>query len=340
MKIIRWRVFLLSLVCQFIITSLVTLGIRPPQLVGGAESKVDLMEDIKPKLEERKDSFSLEDREFIPTALAAGDFNLAASYIAVDFDSGKVLAEKNSSKQIPIASLSKIMTAVVSLDLAHSEDLFIVSKKASEIEPTKMGLIPGQSWSVEELLHGLLLTSSNDAAQVLMEGVDQKYNKDIFITSMNEKARIIGLKSCHFENPQGFDGDVCSSSDMAILTHYALTNYPLINTIVQKDYQFFPETETHKQADLYNWNGLLGVYPGVMGVKIGNTSAAKYTTIVLSKRGDRKVLAVLLGAPGVLQRDLWTAQLLDSSFEALGQDPVNVTEEELKQKYATWKYFN
>ena len=82
------------------------------------------------------------------------------------------------------------------------------------------------------------------------------------------------------------------------------------------------------------------MYPGVEGVKIGNTDQAGYTDIVLSDRGGKKVLVVMLGAPGVLQRDEWSSELLDAGFNKLGESSVNVTKEQLMAKYATWKYWN
>src|SRR5690606_3687251 len=96
----------------------------------------------------------------------------------------------------------------------------------------------------------------------------------------------------------------------------------------------------HKQFDLYNWNGLLGVYPGASGVKIGNTGDAQKTTIVTAERNGKKLLVVVLGAPGVLERDMWAAELLDLGFEKqYGMAPINVTEEQLRAKYKTWKYW-
>ena len=99
--------------------------------------------------------------------------------------------------------------------------------------------------------------------------------------------------------------------------------------------------ENHKQFDLYNWNGLLDVYPDVHGVKIGNTAAAQKTTIVYSTRGGKKLVAVVLGAPDITKRDLWAAKLLDIGYQqTLGLPPVNVTEEQLAAKYSTWHYWN
>jgi len=160
---------------------------------------------------------------------------------------------------------------------------------------------------------------------------------------MNEKATFLNLHDTHFTNPQGFDDNdnYSSAEDLARLTNYALTNYPLFSTIVKKDYAFLPADFHHKQFDLYNWNGLLDVYPNSEGVKIGNTPDAGYTTVVVANRDGKHILAVVLGAPDVLHRDLWAAELLDHGYtETLSLAPINVTEEQLKEKYATWHYWN
>jgi D-alanyl-D-alanine carboxypeptidase len=261
----------------------------------------------------------------------------------LDFDSGQIIDSKNGEREVPIASLTKIMTAVVALDISSPSEKFVVTKKAADQIPTKIGVIPGQHFTLQELLEAGLMTSANDAIEVIRDGIDTKYNDAVFIKAMNAKAQFLGLKHTHFTNPQGFDSveHYSSASDLAVLTHYALTNYPLISYIVQQDYKLLPANSDHKQYDLYNWNGLLDVYPNVSGVKIGNTENAGTTTIVKSERDGKNLLVVLLGTTGVLERDLVASQLLDSGFAAtLGLPPVKVTEKDLRAKYATWKYWN
>jgi D-alanyl-D-alanine carboxypeptidase len=187
------------------------------------------------------------------------------------------------------------------------------------------------------------MTSANDAIQVIKEGVDQKYNADIFVRSMNENAQVLGLHDSHFANPQGFDSpdNYSSAADLATLSQYALSHYPLIDQIAKQDYVQLPANVDHKQFDLYNWNGLLDVYPGAEGIKIGNTGAAGYTTVVLANRENKKILVVVLGAPGVLERDLWASELLDLGYQqTMGLTAVDVTSDQLHEKYSTWKYWN
>jgi serine-type D-Ala-D-Ala carboxypeptidase (penicillin-binding protein 5/6) len=335
------RVFLISFVFVFIMAALPHLGIKT-NLVNPLPKKIDIFDKVEPALKTRVDQFRLnKDHSIIGKAEAGGDYDQARSYALVDFQTGDIVAQKNLSEKTPIASLTKIMTAVVALDLASSDELFSVSENATKQPATRFAFSVGDKLSVEELLNAVLLTSANDCAQVIKEGIDQKYGGDVFIRAMNEKARILGLKNTHFENPQGFDGQYHYSSveDLALLTHYALTQYPLIASIAAKNHAQILPTEGHVREEyLNNWNGLLGVYPGISGVKIGNTSKALYTTAVVSEREGKKLIAVLLGAPGVLERDLWTADLLDFGFSKYGISPVHITEQDLKEKYATWKY--
>lgn len=339
----HWKPFVISTAAIFLMVALQYLLTPTMHSLVSPRFTVEQLDRIRPRLEQKINTFEIKKTtNLVPAAFAGEDYIEASAYGVMDADTGQILLEKNLSDQKSIASLTKIMTALVSMDLMNSADLYVVSQRAAGIPPTKMGLIVGQSWSRDELLNALLLTSANDVAELLKEGVDKKYGEGMFISAMNEKARILKLKNTHFENPQGFDGKFhySSAEDLLVMAKYALTNYPLFKEIVSKDYQFYNANFNHKQADLYNWNGLLGVYPGISGIKIGNTDDGGYCTIVISERAGKRLIAVILGTPGVLQRDLGAAKLLDQGFSQLaGLSPVNVTEEQLKTKYATWKYF-
>lgn len=307
-------------------------------------ANIDIWDTILQKLDAVPNTFTLHSPvSFVPTAQAAQGYENASSYIAVDASTGNIILEKNSTTSFPIASLTKIMSSIVALDLAKPQDELVVSQQAATVEPTTIGVVPGQHMTVDELLHGMLMTSANDAAQAMADGMNQKYNSDIFVKAMNAKATFLGLSQTHFVNPQGFDNaeNFSSAHDLAILATYALSHYPEISQIASEDYIQLPATTLHKQFDLYNWNGLLDVYPGVTGVKIGNTDEAGYTTVVESSRSGHTILVVLLGAPGVLQRDMWTSQLLDDAFaKAFSLPAVGITASQLEAKYQTWHYWN
>lgn len=348
------RIFLCTSLAMFIMVCLQHLGVQGiknpikiamPIPQNAPDEETDAIKTVRPFLEEKKNTFQLKHPapEVVEPARAGSFVDSAAGYAVVDLDTGEVIAAKDGDRQLPIASITKVMTSVVALDLADPNEEFVVSENAASIIPTKIGVIPGQKMTLEELLNGLLLVSGNDTAEVIREGIDTKYGEAIFIKAMNEKAKFLGLKNTSFANPQGFDDphNYSSPEDLAILTHYALTHYPKIAEIAKKEYQFVAATQNHKQFDMYNWNGLLGVYPEVQGLKIGNTDEAGKTTIVTSTRGDKKMVAVVLGAPGIIERDLWAAQLLDLGYErTLGLKPVNITEERLRAKYQTWNYWN
>lgn len=342
---------LLGICAVVLFNTIQTLDIHPfhalwnliPKEAG--TKKLTPEEQIQKKLEgSPKNIFNLtQDNSLIPQAHASEELDTATSYIVIDENTKEIVLEKNSNTPLPIASLTKIMSAVITLDLVSPQDIFTVSKHASNQIPTKIGVVTGEKMTVDELLKALLLTSANDAAQVLSDNIDAKYKKGSFVLAMNEKAKLLGLANTHFSNPQGFDSkqNYSSSNDLAILAHYALTNYPEIRAIVQKDYAFLPKDHNHKQFDLYNWNGLLGVYPGVTGLKIGNTGRAGNTTIVSSTRSGQKLLAVVLGTNDVLERDMTAAHLLDIGFaKAYSLPEVQITEEQLLTKYSSWKYFN
>lgn len=300
-------------------------------------------EEVKRLLYKNTDTLELKNNNSIfPQASASLFSNSARAVILLDLDSGKVLYEKNSKESLQIASLTKIMTSVVALDLASPDSYFEVTDYAANQIPTKIGVVPQEKMSLKELLNALLLTSANDAAAVIQNGVDKKYKSAVFIKAMNEKAKALNLTSSSFSNPQGFDDrrNYSSLQDLAVLTQYALKNYKEFEEIVGKDYEFLPKDSNHKQFDLYNWNGLVGVYPDTIGVKIGNTGKAGKTTIVVSKRGGKRLLAAVLGAPDILKRDLWAAELLDYGYQLTRQlPPVNVNEQMLQEKYDTWNYF-
>jgi serine-type D-Ala-D-Ala carboxypeptidase (penicillin-binding protein 5/6) len=338
-----WETFFASFITTVVLGVFSYSGvIKPGELIKPEILPPDPFEKIEARVETKRNDISLSRPNFlISEARAAGDYDKASSYIVVDADSGEVIAEKSSGNRLYIASITKIMTAITALDLAEPSEVLTVSETAPKVVPTNMGLVPGQKWTIEELLHGLLLASSNDAAQAIKEEIDQKYGGEFFIRAMNAKAKYIGLKNTSFDNPQGFDGanNYSTSEDLAILSLYIYKNYPLIAEIAEKEYQYYPATSTHKQADLNNWNGLLGVYPGAYGLKIGNTGKAQKTTVVSARREGKNILVVLLGAPGVLERDLWAGKLLDLGFENFNLPNAEVTEEQLRKKYSTWRYF-
>ena len=248
----------------------------------------------------------------------ADALNISASAaLFVDSKTGQVLYSKNPEKRLPIASLVKVMTALIALEHKDMNDKFLVSERTTEMEPDEMILLPGETLSLKELLYGIFLISANDAAEVLAEGVTG--NRDEFIKFMNDKAKHLGLRNSLFVNPTGLDEDgnnsYSTAFDMAILTRYLIRNYPEVVEISKTEHIYLPITSDHQDYDMYSGINLLTTYPGVVGFKTGYTPEAGYTLITLARKNGREVIGILLGSE--YRRDE-AKELLEYSFKQLG----------------------
>lgn len=263
----------------------------------------------------------------------------APSYIVVDKD-GKVVYSKDADTQRATASLTKLMTAMVVLDLASLDESFEVQKESVGLEPTTLMVDAGEKIPVADLLEAMLITSANDAADVAARGIAKKLggSPEVFVMLMNEKARSMGLSKTSFANPTGYDDpkQVSSVRELAQIAHYATTYYPDIARIVKIREATIEETPEHKYYELPNWNSLLGVYPGVNGVKIGFTDEAGYVMITTAERGSESFTVVLLGAPDRRARDLSSVDLLNSAFSQKGIKPFRVGVWMLQNREAEW----
>lgn len=332
------RSFWFALIGGFAMAFFQNLGISPNFFSPDEKKIVEAVDSIESKLTEKRNTITLTEKlREIPLEIKAN------AYIVVDMDTHEVLAESNSRTPMAVASLTKVMSSVVALDLAEVSENFTVSEHAAGIIPTKIGVVPGEKMSVYELLQAVMLTSANDATEVMKEGINEKYNEDVFVRAMNIKAEFIGMENTNFTNPQGFDypeGHYSSAYDLALLSLYAMENYEEIRNIAKEDYAFLPESKLHKQFDLHNWNGLIGVYPNTFGLKTGMTERAGNTTIVMSERDGKRVLVVLLGATSVVERDLQASVLLNAGFSSSNMKPIAVDESMLSERYGRWAFWN
>lgn len=235
----------------------------------------------------------------------------------VELGSGEVLYEKNPSKKLPIASLVKIMTAIVTLENNKLGDQVLISQEAANQEPDSMLLRTGEKLSVEELLYGLFLVSANDGAEALAENLQG--GKEAFVNQMNVKASQLGMNNSLFINPTGLQEDgreqYSTAFDVAIMSRYAIKYFPYLVDITKKDHVILPKTSTHQDYDLYSGINLLTTYPGVVGFKTGFTPEAGLTLVTLAKREGYQVLGVLLRSENRREE---ARQLLDYSFQKLG----------------------
>lgn len=250
------------------------------------------------------------------SSLAGPEVTATAAFF-VDLKTGEVLYQKNHKEKLSIASLNKIMTAIISLEYKSLEDELEVSKKASEMEPDKMLLIVGERLTVKELLEGVFLVSANDASEVLAEGVTT--SRQEFIKLMNQKAKSLGMRDTLFLNPSGLEEDnieqYSTAYDVILMSRYAITTDPKLLEISSQPHIYVPRTDTHQDYDLYSGINLLTTYPGVLGFKTGYTPQAGLTLVTVARREGREIIGVLLGATN--RRDD-AKLLLDYSFQKLG----------------------
>ena len=261
-------------------------------------------------------------------------------YIVYNSDSNKVYYAKGADIRLSPASFTKLLSAQVALDLVPKEYMITATKESIDKVPTVLGLKEGEKLSVSDLLRGAIATSANDAAETLANGAAKAVgiSKPEFIYYMNAKAELLGLKNSHFSNPDGLDEQNQYSTllDIAKLVNNVQKNYPEIMEAAKSDNQDIQKTADHGFYYLPNWNGLLGVYPGVTGMKIAYTEEAGYSTIVTAKRENYSMVAIVSGADSYMERDLAAADLLDAGFLAVGLEPVRINKNQLNLHYKVW----
>ena len=252
--------------------------------------------------------------------------NVQAQEIAlVNLDTGRFIWQSNTRAAWAPASLTKIFTAMVALDLMRLDAVVTVPASVSHLpaDSTVMGLTPGEQVTVRQLLYGVFLNSGNDAAETLATAVT---SRSTFIADMNAKAARLGLRTTHFVNPTGLDAvdHYSSAYDLAIAAMYLESHYGSLVGIASTPSITFPATATHKTFTLTNLDKLLWTYPGTYGLKTGWTDAALGCLITTSSRGGHRLLAVMLGAPNGTAYGQMPA-VLDYGFELLGVLPHPAT---------------
>ncbi len=212
----------------------------------------------------------------------------AQAALLVDVDSQTILYEREARRRLPQASTTKIMTAVIALEQGKLDERVTVPMDL-QVDGSLMGLRPGETLTLADLLYGLLLPSGNDAALVIAQHVGGSV--EAFVAAMNAKAQALGLTDTHFENPHGHDSPnhYSSARDLWLLASYALRN-PVFAKIVAT------RAATIAGRELVNRNELLGSYPGADGVKTGTTDLAGECLVASVQRDGHRVMAVILGS--------------------------------------------
>lgn len=223
---------------------------------------------------------------------------------------GELLHGVRQAQRLPIASITKLMTALVVLDRARPEEMITVQGPAPTIGGSTIGLEAGERISVADLLRALLIQSANDAAYALAYSVG---NGSIsrFVAWMNQKARELGLRDTHFTRPDGLDAPrhVSSARDVFKLGRVAMRK-PFIRKTVK-----IRTTTIAGGRTLHTWNDLLYQYPGTIGVKTGHTSDAGWSQVAAARRNGLTLYAVILGSSSREQRNADLMRLLDWGFD-------------------------
>jgi D-alanyl-D-alanine carboxypeptidase len=224
------------------------------------------------------------------------------SGILFDVGTGEVLWRRDPLRAVPIASLTKIMTALLVVEQTRPGDLVRVTKDALNYAGSGVGLLPkGRHVTVDALLHGLLLPSGNDAAIALADHVAG--TREAFVSAMNEKARILGLRCTTFASPSGIDdADQSCAGDLAALTRVVMSK-ERIARIVGQLHAVVRFPIKGGRLFLNNTNPLLRMhYPGTIGLKTGDTVAAGHCLIAVVRRGGRTIAAIVLRSPNPAQQ--------------------------------------
>jgi serine-type D-Ala-D-Ala carboxypeptidase (penicillin-binding protein 5/6) len=233
---------------------------------------------------------------------------------------GQVLWQRNAYVHLPIASLTKMMTALLTVNSAPANAHVLITRQAVDMPGSKVGVLPrGRHVRLESLLYGLLLPSGNDAAVALAQHVARSVND--FVTLMNREAAKLGLGCTRFSSPSGFydAGNYSCAADLAVLAHVDMLQ-PRIAKVVRTYSAVIPFPIHGGKLYLYNNNPLLIYkYPGVTGMKTGQTEAAGRCLVATAERHGVRLGVILLHSedPGTQAR-----QLLDLGFEHVYHQPV------------------
>lgn len=258
------------------------------------------------------------------------------SRIALIYDrtSGKIMYEKNGNKQTPMASTTKIMTAIVVLENANLKDVVTIDSKAAGMGGSRLGLKKNDKITVNDLLYGLMLRSGNDAAVALANYVGGSIEG--FAEMMNAKAKEMGLTNSHFVVPHGLDneGHYTTAYELAKMADYALQ--------IEKFKEIVSTNSTTITINGYpkainNTNKLLGSVAGVYGVKTGFTNGAGRCLVAACERDNLDIITVIIGADTNNQRTEDSKELIEyayKEFEVVGIKEI------LEMQWEQWKAIN
>ena len=239
----------------------------------------------------------------------------AKAFVLRDANTGSLLAANNPDMPVEPASLTKVMTAYLTFEAVKQKRLALtqtlpVSQKAWKVEGSKMFIDTTMTVTVDELLHGLIIQSGNDAAITLAEGIAG--SEELFATLMNKKAIALGMKNSHFVNSTGLPDPTHTTTarDLSILANALIRDFP-------QDYArlYSQKSYTYNKITQPNRNRLLFLDPTVDGMKTGHTESAGYCLISSAKRNDFRLISVVLGTTSDNVRAAESQKLLNFGFQ-------------------------
>src|SRR6266550_6869700 len=259
---------------------------------------------------------------------AAGpSFALVSGSIVIDAETGGVLSAMNADATTYPASLTKMMTLYLVFEALNTgrirpDQYLPVSYEAASRSPTKLGLRPGESIAVQELILGLVTRSANDAAAVLAEGLAG--SEPAFAEQMTRRARQLGMTSTVYRNASGLPNpdQYTTARDQAQLALSLYRDFP-------REYRYFATRQFYFRGSvIYNHNHLLDWYDGADGIKTGYIGASGYNLAASAVRNERRLIGVVMGGPSAGSRDREMAALLDRGFVEAGAGTTAVARRE------------
>ncbi|WP_255247900.1 D-alanyl-D-alanine carboxypeptidase family protein [Paenibacillus sp. 7523-1] len=249
----------------------------------------------------------------------------ARSAILMDADTGTVIFEKNSHDQLPPASITKIMTMLLTIEAIDSGKLKLTDKVRTSEYAASMGgsqifLEPGEEMTVDDMLKGIAMASGNDASVAMAEKIAG--SEEAFVQQMNERAKELGMKDTHFANCNGLpvENHYSSAHDIALMSRELLKHSGI--TKYTGAYQDYLRKDTEKPFWLVNTNKLVRFYSGADGLKTGYTSEAKFCLSATAMKDGLRTVAVVLGEPNTKTRNAEVSSMFDYAFGQYTMKPL------------------
>ncbi|NTU68637.1 MAG: D-alanyl-D-alanine carboxypeptidase [Chlorobiaceae bacterium] len=244
----------------------------------------------------------------------AAQYDVVASYLVKETGTSNVLMSKDIDVQVSPASLTKVMTSIMAIESGRMDEVVIVTREATLVEPTRAGLKEGDRIQLRDLVKAAMVNSSNDAAFAI--AIHLGGSIESFVRLMNSRAKSLGMSNSCFTNPAGYDvgpwaGNRTTARDLMLLTEHAVRN-PEFNAIARLDRATFRELSSGRAFSLKTHNKMLDLYPYTVGIKTGFTNRAGKCLIARAVKDRKDLLMVMLNA----RADRWAiaSNMFDQGF--------------------------